>query len=348
MRGLRELVFSVTTRCTAKCTDCPIVFENLPSASLTSEEMIEIIEEMLPWKTLRLVVFTGGEPFLVRDDIKEVVAFASENKLLTRIVTNAYWATSRSAAYKILEQMKEAGLTEINISCDDYHQEYIPVENIKNANKAAFELGIPALIAHRECPDGNISIEYLSEYLGIKLQKFKKGGKNPRNYVYSSGPNIPIKSKRKCTSRSRSWMDPCPSVLNKIVISADKRVRICCGIVSDSIEELTIGTIRKRGDLIQILRAGNEDLITNWLALAGPASILEFVRSQSPGLGLPDNYVNRCHVCNELFTSEEVRRVLFQSAAQMLEMVECLRSILDWVTDDWMPDMYKQKMNIST
>lgn len=46
------------------------------------------------------------------------------------------------------------------------------------------------------------------------------------------------------------------------------------------------------------------------------ASILEFVRAKDPSLNLPRHYVNRCHLCNELFTRDDVRRVLWAHAAE--------------------------------
>ena len=43
MRGLSELVFSTTNRCTAKCEDCPIVPSIDPPARIKYEDMIRIV-----------------------------------------------------------------------------------------------------------------------------------------------------------------------------------------------------------------------------------------------------------------------------------------------------------------
>ena len=339
MRGLSEIVFSVTNQCPARCTDCPIVHEGMPPASLDAEFMIQVIKELLPWKSLGLVVFTGGEPFLCRQELRQTIAFAASHDILTRIVTNAYWATSKTRAKEILRELKDAGLTEINISCDDFHQEFIPLENIKNANEAALEENVPALLALRQCPEGKITVPFLSSFLGIPLQEYRRGQENPDNNIFLPGKNIPIKTgywERPCSEGkelSASWTDPCDSVLSKIVISPDKKVEICCGIASGSIKEFYIGSLEEEG-LFQILQKGNEDLIANWLALAGPASILEFVLSKEPTLDIPDNYVNRCHLCNELFTREEVRQILREHAVEQVEIIALLRGILEWANED--------------
>ena len=337
MRCLRELVFSVTNRCTASCRDCPIVHEGRPPLSLSADEMIRIMGDILPFGFLRLVVFTGGEPFLIGDDLKKAVAYASRHGVLTRIVTNAYWATTKENAIEILQDLKQAGLTELNISCDDFHQEFVPLENIRNANDAALVIGLPLLFAYRKNPGGVIDRDYLSKYLGVELKTFIYGEDNPKNNVILDGINIPIKSGRaqECSSCSdNSWMGPCESVLTRVIIAPDKRVQICCGIASSSIEELYIGTLYEDGNLLEILQSGNSDLMTNWLALEGPSSILDFVRSKDQGIDLPDTYVNRCHACNELFSRQDVREILARHGAEKCSMIEVMRGILDWTTDD--------------
>jgi len=331
MRGLEELVFSVTNMCPARCKDCPIVHENKPPYTLTAENMIGIIDEVLPWHTLKLVVFTGGEPLLFAEELKKTIAFAASNRIITRIVTNAYWATSKSKARQILGELKSAGLTEMNISCDDYHQEWIPLENIKIANEAALEIDVPTLLAMRIVPNGKITPKYLSKYLGVELKEFKRGEKNPKNNVYLNGRNVPIKSADMvCEDEVGSrWKGPCPSVLSRMIISPDKYFEICCGIASSSIEEFRIGSLEKTS-LLQLLQIGNEDLITNWLALEGPSSILDFVRSEDPSIDLPENYVNRCHLCNELFTRSDVRNILRKYASEKIEMISIMRDILEF------------------
>ncbi|MDH3890493.1 MAG: radical SAM protein [candidate division Zixibacteria bacterium] len=341
MRGLRELVFSTTNRCTARCQDCPIVTDGASSNTLTSQQMIDIVEEVLPWGTLSLVVFTGGEPLLLGDELVKTVAYVSKHDISTRIVTNAYWAHSEAAARQTLERLKDAGLTEINISCDDYHQEFVPLEYVRNANIAATKLGIPALIGHRIKQGGKITKQSLSKYLGVELHKFERGKKNPDHNVINCGPNVPITTQIESYSDTSetgdlTWRGPCASVLKSIIVSSDLRVQICCGIISNSVEELYIGSL-KDDNLLTIIQRGNEDLIANWLALSGPSSVLEFVREKAPEIDLPTQYVNRCHLCNELFTRPDVREVLHEHAAERGSMVGLMRGVLDWMSDDWAP-----------
>ena len=342
MRGLRELVFSTTNQCTARCRDCPIIPSIDPPMRLKSQDMIRIVDEVYGWGSLRLVVFTGGESFLLGKDLRKTIAYVHEKGVLTRIVTNAYWAKSKNKALHILSELKALGLTEINISCDDYHQEFVPLENVKYANEAAFEIGLPALLAHRRKPGGRLTVEYLSEYFDVPLHVYREGEKNPDNNVICSGRNIPLHTSSEqdasepweIPNNHGNWMGACKSILRSIVVFPNLDVQICCGIAMSSIPELSIGSLAD-SDLLSILQWGNQDLITNWLALEGPASILSFVRSKDPSIKLPDHYVSQCHVCNELFTRNDVRQVLRKYATERREGLQIMRGTLDWISEDW-------------
>jgi hypothetical protein len=304
--------------------------------------MMRIVDEVYGWGTLRLVVFTGGESFLLGRDLFRTVSYVAEKGITTRIVTNAYWASSKKRALAVLGELKALGLTEINVSCDDYHQDFIPLENIKHVNDAAVEIGLPLLLAHRRKPGGRITVEYLSKYLGVDLHVYRKGQKNPDNNVICTGRNVPLDSSSEQTTSEpwdipesdSDWMGACDSVLRSIIITSDLAVHVCCGIAMITIPELSIGSLLE-DDLITILQRGNQDLITNWLALEGPASILSFVRSRDPNIRLPEHFANRCHLCNELFTREEVRCLLAKHAVERTEELLLMRAALDWVSEDW-------------
>ena len=53
-------------------------------------------------ETLKVVVFTGGECFLLGLRLRLAIAYASHRGLSTRVVTNGYWATSVERAVRTL------------------------------------------------------------------------------------------------------------------------------------------------------------------------------------------------------------------------------------------------------
>lgn len=132
-RRPRMLTFITTYKCGAVCDHCLMSCTPNNSDRLTLPQMRQFIDSFAEACVgSSVVVFTGGECTLLGDDLLEAIAYANSLGLFTRIVTNAWWAKSERDAETFLNELKSCGLDEINISCDDFHAEYIPLENVRN------------------------------------------------------------------------------------------------------------------------------------------------------------------------------------------------------------------------
>jgi organic radical activating enzyme len=333
---LSRLVFSVTYDCPVTCKYCVTRSGPHNGPCLSADFMISAIKETAALGLLRGVVFTGGEPLLKQREVERVVRFAASRKLWTRIVTNAYWATTRDRAEKILLSLKEAGLSEINFSCDDLHQENIPIKCIANAFWAARDLQMPTLIAHKSVKDEKISIQFLSHYLGVDLKEFKPGRENARFDIYSSAYTVPIGFGTEWLKEAdyiifpnrQSFRNPCSAVFNCLVVSPTRQIKLCCGMIDQDVPELSFGCW---GDLPleQLICDANTDLIANWLALEGPYGIMRFIQERAPQNPFRNKYVNHCHLCNDIFTREEHREVLLDYAREKAEALFLRRGLLE-------------------
>lgn len=300
--------------------------------------MRSVIDEAMELGRLVAVVFTGGEPLLKLHDVKETIRYAHEHRLWTRIVTNSFWASTPETALHILKDLKQAGLSEINFSCDDLHQEQIPMERVGNACLAARTLDIPMLIAHKRVKNGRVTPETISDFLGVKLTEFIEGETNQKKTdLYSSSLTIPIGHGAGSLKQDDyiifsenpfAHASPCGSILSSIIISPMKEVRICCGMIDQRVPELTVGSLDKQ-TLAGIVCEGNTDLIANWLALEGPYGIMSFVREKAPEIHFQEKYVNHCHLCNDIFTRTEVRKVLSLYAREKIEAITLQRGFLE-------------------
>ena len=77
---------SVCYKCDHCCFSCsPKVEKTIPTANLH-----KYIDQAAEIDSFRLVVFTGGECFLLGDDLDALVRRASGHKFLTRFVSNGY------------------------------------------------------------------------------------------------------------------------------------------------------------------------------------------------------------------------------------------------------------------
>lgn len=146
MFGLPHTVTLMTTnRCTANCHTCGVGASPVRTSRLSLEKMCRYIDEAAELG-VRLIVFSGGEPFLLGDALDSAVRYAALTGLLTRIVSNAFWATSKEIALERLGKLKRAGLCEVNFSTGDNHQQFVPVQNVINGAFAATELRMTCAI----------------------------------------------------------------------------------------------------------------------------------------------------------------------------------------------------------
>jgi len=332
---LGSLVLSVTYKCPIQCKYCGVNASPYRRDKMSLAFITRVIDEVNALGLRSLVVFTGGEPFLLGDDLTRAVEYATSKGFLTRVVTNAYWATSPERAQTTLARLKSAGLTEINYSCDDFHQAFIPLERIKWANEAAIAVNLPALLAVKGLKNTLITIEYLEQFLGVKLATYCKGQPNPKHNVASFGVTVPVGWESDQLSDSDLVYSaeefvklPCASALERIVITPRGELAICCGIGSDDFPESIIGSLHDK-PLLDLLIQANDDLIVNWLALEGPYGIMRFIQEQDPTISFRNRYVNMCHLCHDIFSRRETRSILRRTAHTRVPSVSLNRAWLE-------------------
>jgi MoaA/NifB/PqqE/SkfB family radical SAM enzyme len=103
------------------------------------ELAFEALSEINKLKITKIGI-AGGEPFVERDLMRTLVNKAASYGMTVIAVTNAYWATSQRAALNKLRDLRRSGLTWIQISLDDQHQQFVPITRVANALKAAIAL----------------------------------------------------------------------------------------------------------------------------------------------------------------------------------------------------------------
>lgn len=347
---LSHLVFSTTYKCPAACTWCGAECSPAQSARLSREDMVGITDHVFSYGKLRTVVFTGGEPMLLGRDLLACIEHCAKKGLWTRVVTNAYWAKDSERALQIVASLKSVGLSEINLSCDDYHQAYIPLERIKHANEACTDADLPCLIGHKTMNGCTITLEYLERYLGNELARFNPDRKNPPNNLVSTGYMVPVQAHGMelipddeiLYPPTDCWTKPCASILQRIIITPYKELSICCGMISRQVKEITFGPLGPY-TLEELIVRAHRDLIVNWLALEGPVGLMHFIRERAPEIRFRQRYVNICHLCGEIFTRPDCRAVLRERGHEKISELSLERWIYDAMRElDPMPHMAPQ------
>jgi organic radical activating enzyme len=330
---IKSICFLTTYRCNAQCSHCEC--GPYESERLSLAEMQRLIDEGIALGTVGQIVFSGGEPTLLREDLLAAIRYASDRSLLTRVVTNGWWGTSPEAARGYVGKLIDAGLSEINISVDDLHQKYIRLSRVKNAYLACYERQLPCLIAHKQNRDAVITREYLEREFGVELIVFEP----TRNYSHdescrliSTGAVIPITRDESLADASQmlssNWTGSCSSVLRDIIVGAKGNFLPCCGIVQKNLPELTRHDLHSHS-LIDAIEDANRDVVLNWIALEGPASIARFVSEADPEIRFRDRYAGICHLCNDVLTRPEVRKVIAERIDEIAARVSLHRAFFE-------------------
>lgn len=134
-----RIIFCVTLRCNIKCEQCAI-WRMPKTEELKTEDWKRVISELREWIGPYRVQLAGGETF-IRNDILDIVRHASENDVLTGIVSNGTLIDAKTAG-----EIVESGLGYIHISVDGSKPEtHDEVRGIKGLHAKTIE-GLDHLI----------------------------------------------------------------------------------------------------------------------------------------------------------------------------------------------------------
>ncbi len=244
----------LTSRCNAECRHC--FFESSPSRT-----------EVMPLQTAQRVIddasslgaewvsFSGGEPFLEYDLMTELISFSSGKGLKTEVVSNGFWGQTRDEARGILEPLIAAGLNVLNLSVDDYHSEFIPLESMMNAYWVAVDLGLKIVLMVSTGKDSRITSESLPGLLGDdRIQVAGKGRLLNPNAVLFETQFTPAGRGADLNYDPVSFTEiRCSEVLRDIGVRPNGEVMPCCG---DLGTKTVLGNINEEGLDVILDRAG--------------------------------------------------------------------------------------------
>jgi MoaA/NifB/PqqE/SkfB family radical SAM enzyme len=130
----RSAGLMLTYQCSAACRFCYYNCSPKPSPLMPVEMAIGA------WQSLKnlageaaSVHITGGEPFLNWQHLEAVIrAFKLEKLgLVEQVETNASWAVDSKTIRERLRVLDEFGMAKLKISCDPFHQEFVPIERVR-------------------------------------------------------------------------------------------------------------------------------------------------------------------------------------------------------------------------
>lgn len=317
----------VTYQCNVACRHCGPYCAPEEKDWISVDEIKKLIVEA-DRLGAQNVVFTGGEPTLLKEKLLELFKFIKSETCigLTRMVTNGKFASTYEIAYEKLREWKDAGLDEINISCGEFHQEWIPIEYIANAYKAACDLDYMTVMLAGEFLNekfGKISPQDFDKAVGKKLNiadtrspfstKFR-GLQCGAVMPYGRGKKY-ITDEQTVLLNEKDISSLCSDVNSVITIHPNGNVTSCCGVMVREDSLLTIGNWRNNS-LEVILDEASQDIILNWIKHVGLHDMKEWLKKKDSTLKFRDKYSSICDLCAEIMYNKKCQKILVENAQE--------------------------------
>lgn len=303
----------LTLQCPAECAHCGTFSGPKVKGRLPREKALQAIDQAVV-NGYKLVVFTGGEPLLYGRELLELIAYANDNGLSTRVVTNAFWATTLAAAGNTAQKLKDVGLREINFSTGDQHARFVPIENVLRAAAVCLSRNIPVSIMIETVQDNRVSrLSLLENPLFAEL--FTDSSGELINFCES--PWMPLSEnevfKYPCgfainQSNVKSKVG-CDSIINTTTILPDGRIMACCGLGTQSIPELEVGQL-DQDDFAVVNQRLNDDFLKRWIKVEGAERILAWAAEKDQSIQWENMYAHRCQACKRIYSDPKVRQAI--------------------------------------
>jgi organic radical activating enzyme len=298
---IQNLDILLTFKCPAECKHCSYKAGPENTGSMELEDVGRYLTTLKNTHPLHSITVHGGEPFLYFKHLKHIVKTSKDLEIARRgVITNSYWAKTKGIAGKKLQELKKAGLTQITFSADVFHQEFIPLENVKNAIISATNIDfdniwidtyfVGDINADNLYNNKNREILKKLEEMGInKIDKYVAGFEGRGADLAKFGEVKEGIPSGKCPLPF--WIGGDLKAPTTVEIDWEGNVTLCPGIC--------IGNTRIHPlvDILQNYDCSTHPILSKILD-EGPKGLLKLAAAK--GFKQDISFVNECHLCYEL------------------------------------------------
>jgi len=188
-KNLNKIEFVVTYACTGRCKHCSEGEHSTSGEHIDPEIAAKAVKELAFEYPLQTVMTFGGEPLLFPEVVYSVMKAATECGVPKRqLITNGYFSAIIDRIRTVAQGIAEAGVNDLLLSVDAFHQETIPLETVKLFAKALKDCGVPVRLhpawlvsPEDDNPYNRKTREILHSFASMELYE------NEGNVVFPSG-----------------------------------------------------------------------------------------------------------------------------------------------------------------
>jgi hypothetical protein len=219
-------------------------------------------------------------------------------------------------AHETCERLREAGLSELNLSTGRDHQQWVDRQTVINAAVAAVESGLRVLVTiETDTEDSDCLDSFRQDHRVIKLANHPLFGFQA-NYWMPFHANAPT---RRQDADLRVLRKGCTQVFNNVVVTPRDEAAACCGLTFEHIPELRLGPCSDGGIAERYLSQA-DDFLKYWLKVDGPYSIVKRLMGDEAA-PLLEGVVHQCEACAVLHRNESIRNALTERYADFVPEV---------------------------
>lgn len=295
----KTVALLITKQCTAQCKMC--CFECSPQSKerMPVEWIEKIIEEAAAIEHIETIGFSGGEPFLEYSNLVKMIKLAKNKNKKVICTSNGFWGTSYCKALKTVSEIRNAGLDRLSLSVDQFHGEYIDIDNIKNILRASSEISLAVDI-------GSVITKSKSKLAEL----FDNIAEEMVNVPHYTAACLPVGTAHKWIAESDLIYDDfiftrsnrCFET-NYFAIFPNGDVFPCCS-QAGATQPLKIGNIQNQS-LSELYKKYNSNMNIRILKTNGLNWYLDLAEKLGYNYYLKKKYVNKCDICRNIFSNEK-------------------------------------------
>lgn len=308
-----------TYKCTAMCKDCCFSCSPREREMLSLQDIHSFIDDISQMNSVEMMVWSGGECTLLKDNLNEGIAYAFSKGIPSRIVSNASWSKGIEKDREYLLKLKSKGLAEVNISTGDMHQQFVSIDKVLSVVFAAISINLRAIVYIEKTKISKFTLKSLKEH-PLYLKIINADYNNL--FTVISAPWVSINSGNIYEYDEQAFLEKsrgCDSLYKSVALNPDGNFLSCCGLTVRYIPEMRIGNV-KEGSLIRGYENQKTDFMKQWLFVEGPVNILKQVVTWDESITIP-KFVHPCQACAYIFQSPEVIDVIEKNYTLILDQI---------------------------
>jgi hypothetical protein len=315
----------LTFKCNAICQECCFECGPRNPFSLSEKDIKNIIDQISEIKTIKFIVWTGGEAFLDYNLLLFSLDYAYKKGLSSRIVSNGFWAKSKDVAKQKLKPLIDRGLVELNVSTGDNHQKYISIDAALTAAVSAVELGILGFISVESTGDALFKPEDI--YKHELYKELRKTNYNRNLLQVAATVWVSFHKDIEYTYLYEKPYLPelengCDGLFQMINVDPKNVALACCGLGVEHIKDLQLGKITtQEKSLVNLYDEQKSDFMKQWLYVDGPVKILKKAKEWDPSIE-DITFVHFCQTCAYMFNTPKVQNAIKEHFTEVIENVQ--------------------------